>query len=129
MDKITLYDGTVIDIEGNGALDSLQSIAPNDSAAVEICAALIMKGNLKSAVFSNDINDYGYYSNLALLDVPRRYDELDENGEPTGRVIVEFGFRDLNATEARFMKLEETQRIHEMAIEDLGEAISEMMEG
>ena len=125
-DHVILANQTSIAIEDGGSLGSLVSIVNSEEAAVLICNALVVPQNLSHVEFIADPDEavYAEYDNLVILSTPTRESEIVDD-EPTGRVIIRFGFRESTDIELRILELEETQLIQDGAIEELAEIIAE----
>lgn len=123
-DFIKLHDGTTVEIEDNASFDRIVHIAANEEAAVEVCSKLTYD-NLKTVEFWNGGAEmpHSVYDNLTLNYIPTRQTNVD------GTVIVVISLREKNALELRLDALEESQATQDGAIEDLGAAVSDMMEG
>lgn len=123
-DIMKLADGSEILIEEGASLDTIRHIAETDAAAAAACA-LVTPANLKRVEFwGEDAEEpHGLYDDLILTGPPVRWDNED------GTVTVAIGLREKTDVERRLDALEESQDVQAGAIEDLGAAVSEMMEG
>lgn len=123
MDYIKLNDNTQITIKDGASLDRIVHIAETEDEAVNVCAA-ITPANLSHVEFCDEEGTaYGIYDNLALNAVPTRQTNED------GTVTVTISLREKTTLELRVDALEESQANQDGAIEDLGEAVSELSEG
>lgn len=123
MEFIVLKDETKIQIEEGASLDHIVHIAEDETAAVEVCAALTPQ-NVESVTFIHECEGeeqvVGEYTDLILTAAPVRQDTEDE------KVSVTFGLREKTSVELRLDALEEGQAVQDGAIEDLGIVVSEM---
>lgn len=124
MPYIKLADGTQIPIEDGASLDRVEHIAKDETAALAVGAAFTPE-NLTHVEFSTDPEDepHGVYENLALIEPPTRQDTED------GKVLVTIRLRGKTDLELRVDALEESQAVQDGAIEDLGLAVSDIVEG
>lgn len=123
MEILKLYDGTTIPLEEGASLAEMRHIAADETAALAVCNA-ITPDNLRHIEFSMDGGEpHGIYDNLALIEPPTRQDTED------GKVLVTIRLREKTDLELRVDALEESQATQDGAIEDLGLAVSDMMEG
>lgn len=123
MDYIKFSDGTQVTIEDGASLDRIIHTAATEAAATAVCAA-ITAGNLSHVEFYNEGAEqpYGVYDDLAVNAPPTRHDE--ENS-----VIVTISLREKTDLEKRVDALEGSQEVQDGAIEDLGLAVSDLVEG
>ena len=121
---IKLADGTRIPVEDGASLDHIEHLAVDEAAALTACAKFTPE-NLAHVEFSTDPEDepHGVYENLALIEPPTRQDTED------GKVLVTIRLREKTDLELRVDALEESQATQDGAIEDLGLAVSDMVEG
>lgn len=123
MDYIRLADGTQVTIEDGASLDRIVHISDTESDAVQVCAA-ITPANLTHVEFCNEENDaYGVYNGLVLNYAPTRQTNED------GTVTVTISVHEPSELELRVAALEESQSVQDGAIEDLGLAVSDLVEG
>lgn len=124
MDYIKLTDGTQISIEDGASLDRIEHIAKDEAAALAVCAKFTPE-NLTHVEFATAPDDepHGVYENLALIEPPTRQDTDD------GKVLVTIRLREKTDLELRVDALEESQATQDGAIEDLGLAVSDIVEG
>ncbi len=127
MNYMTFADGTRIQIEEGASLGSIVHIAQNEAMALFVCEKCTAE-NLSHVVFSQpgDEGDVitGEYDNLVLTGAPTR--QTDEDGVS---VIVTISLREKSELEIRVEALEESQGVQDEAIDDLGSAVSDIMEG
>lgn len=125
MDYITFKDGTKIEIEEKSSIDHIVHVAETETDAVSVCD-LVTKDNVSHVAFSSDLGGtYGVYDGLIIASQPTRQNEVDEEEQPTGKVIVVISLREQTEIEKRVTELEETQAIQDGAIEELAEIIAE----
>lgn len=127
MNYLTFADGTRIQIEEGASLDHIVHVAQNEANALFVCEKCTPE-NVSHVVFSQpgDEGDIitGEYDNLMLTGAPTR--QTNEDGVT---VTVTISFREKNELELRVEALEESQGVQDEAIDDLGGAVSDMMEG
>lgn len=126
-DILKLKDGTEIAIEEGASLGQIVHIAASETKAAKVCNALT-KENVSHVEFWNDGAEtaYGIYDNIMLVAQPTRQNQVDENEDPTGKVIVTISLREQTELEERVSALEESQELQDGAIADLGEAVSDI---
>lgn len=124
MPYIKLAGSTQIPIEDGASLDHIEHIAENEAAALAVGAAFTA-ANLTHVEFATAPEDepHGIYENLALIEPPTRRDTDD------GKVLVTIRLREKTDLELRVDALEESQATQDGAIEDLGLAVSDIVEG
>ena len=124
MPYIKLADSTQILIEDGASLDNIEHLAVDEAAALTACAAFT-PANLTHVEFATAPDDepHGVYENLALIEPPTRQDTDD------GKVLVTIRLREKTDLELRVDALEESQATQDGAIEDLGLAVSDIVEG
>ena len=124
MPYIKLADGTQVLVEDGASLDRIEHIATDEAAALAVCAKFTPV-NLTRVEFATDPDDepHGVYENLALIEPPTRQDTED------GKVLVTIRLREKTDLELRVDALEESQATQDGAIEDLGLAVSDIVEG
>lgn len=126
-DHVVLANGYDIAIKEGGSLAQNRAVVNTEEAAVEICNALMKRENLSQVEYRTGLSDetIGLYYDLMLTSEPYRYNEVGEDEEPTGDIIVVFGFREKTDIERRLDELEETQAIQDGAIEEIAEIVAE----
>ena len=124
MPYIKLADSTQIAIEDGASLDRIEHIAATEADALAVGAAFT-PANLTHVEFATAPDDepHGVYDNLALISAPTRQDIED------GKVLVTIRLREKTDLELRVDALEESQATQDGAIEDLGLAVSDIVEG
>ena len=124
MPYIKLADSTQIPIEDGASLDHIEHIAATEADALAVCAKLTPE-NLTHVEFATAPDDepHGVYENLALIEPPTRQDTEDR------KVLVTIRLREKTDLELRVDALEESQATQDGAIEDLGLAVSDIVEG
>ena len=124
MSYIKLADGAQYLIEDGASLDHIEHIAADEAAALAVCTKLTPE-NLAHVEFATAPDDepHGVYENLALIEPPTRRDTED------GKVLVTIRLREKTDLELRVDALEESQATQDGAIEDLGLAVSDIVEG
>lgn len=121
-DVLVLFDGTRIELEDYSSIDNLMHIAENDVSAVAICDKITLENVSRVEMFHGD-DRIALYRNLIIAKPPIRYTNED------GTVTVVISLRERTSVEARLDALEESQNTQDGAIEDLGMAVSDLVEG
>lgn len=124
MDYIKLTDGTQITIEDGASLDRIVHTSDGSADAVTVCTAVTSSGNLDRVEFWTEgaVEPYGVFEYLTNAAPPTRYDEGAE-------IKVVFSLREKTDIEKRLDALELSQEVQDEAIEDLGLAVSDIVEG
>lgn len=128
MNWMTFKDGTRIEIEEGASLGHIVHIATNEANALFVCEKCT-PDNVSEIKFSQPGEDgaeiiTGEYSGLLLSGAPTR--ATNEDGLS---VTVTISLYEPSALELRVAALEESQTVQDEAIDDLGGAVSDMMEG
>lgn len=128
MNWMTFKDGTRIEIEEGASLGHIVHIATNEANALFVCEKCT-PDNVSEIKFSQPGEDgaeiiTGEYSGLLLSGAPTR--ATNEDGLS---VTVIISLYEPSALELRVAALEESQGVQDEAIDDLGGAVSDMMEG
>lgn len=128
MNWMTFKDGTRIEIEEGASLGHIVHVATNEANALFVCEKCT-PDNVSEIKFSQPGEDgaeiiTGEYSGLLLSGAPTR--ATNEDGLS---VTVTISLYEPSALELRVAALEESQTVQDDAIDDLGGAVSDMMEG
>ena len=128
MNWMTFKDGTRIEIEEGASLGHIVHVATNEANALFVCEKCT-PDNVNEIKFSQPGEDgaeiiTGEYSGLLLSGAPTR--ATNEDGLS---VTVTISLYEPSALELRVAALEESQTVQDEAIDDLGGAVSDMMEG
>lgn len=128
MNWMTFKDGTRIEIEEGASLGHIAHVATNEANALFVCEKCT-PDNVSEIKFSQPGEDgaeiiTGEYSGLLLSGAPTR--ATNEDGLS---VTVVISLYEPSALELRIAALEESQGVQDEAIDDLGGAVSDMMEG
>lgn len=127
MNYMSFADGTKIEIDEGASLDRIVNHSRNEAEALFVCEKCTPE-NVSHIAFSQPGDDgdviTGEYDNLVLAGAPTR--QTDEDGVS---VIVTISLREKSELEIRVEALEESQGVQDEAIDDLGGAVSDMMEG
>ena len=128
MNWMTFKDGTRIEIEEGASLGHIVHVATNEANALFVCEKCT-PDNVSEIKFSQPGEDgaeiiTGEYSGLLLSGAPTR--ATNEDGLS---VTVTISLYEPSAIELRVDALEESQGVQDEAIDDLGGAVSDMMEG
>lgn len=121
MDKIKLVDGTIIDIEDGASLAEVTHIAANEAGAMFVCSKITPE-NVEHLDFLHGDAVTGSYDHVIIAAPTTR-----EDGE-NGAIIVRMHFREKTDLEKRVDALEESQKVQDGAIEDIGTVLSDMAE-
>ena len=122
MDKLRFMDRTTIDIEDGASLADITHIATNEAGAMFVCGKVTPE-NVSTLQFLHGDAVTGDYQGVIIAEPTTR-----ENGDGE-TVIVRMHFREKTALEMRVDALEESQEVQDGAIEDIGMALSDMVEG
>jgi len=124
-DKLVLRDGTEIVLESSQGIGALHVIVENKSAACALWERFT-KDNLAEVNVKNSLDETtGVYKDMVLDHITGA-----DNGD--GTIKITFSLRNKSIEEImeeRIAALEEGQQIQDAGIGDLGQAISDMMEG
>lgn len=128
MNWMTFKDGTRIEIEEGASLGHIVHVATNEANALFVCEKCT-PDNVSEIKFSQPGEDgaeiiTGEYTGLLLSGAPTR--ATNEDGLS---VTVTISLYEPSALELRVAVLEESQGVQDEAIDDLGGAVSDMMEG
>lgn len=128
MNWMTFKDGTRIEIEEGASLGHIVHVATNEANALFVCEKCT-PDNVSEIKFSQPGEDgaeiiTGEYSGLLLSGAPTR--ATNDDGLS---VTVTISLYEPSALELRVAALEESQGVQDEAIDDLGGAVSDMMEG
>ena len=128
MNWMTFKDGTRIEIEEGASLGHIVHVATNEANALFVCEKCTAD-NVSEIKFSQPGEDgaeiiTGEYTGLLLSGAPTR--ATNEDGLS---VTVTISLYEPSALELRVAALEESQGVQDEAIDDLGGAVSDMMEG
>jgi len=128
MNWMTFKDGTRIEIEEGASLGHIVHVATNEANALFVCEKCT-PDNVSEIKFSQPGEDgaeiiTGEYTGLLLSGAPTR--ATNEDGLS---VTVTISLYEPSALELRVAALEESQGVQDEAIDDLGGAVSDMMEG
>ncbi len=124
-DKLVLADGTEITLESSQGIGALQVKAETKTAACALWEKFT-KENLAQTKIKNDLGETtGNYPDMVL-------DHMIGFEAPDGTVQVTFSLRSKTTEELlteRVALLESGQQTQDDAISDLGQAISDVVEG
>lgn len=124
-DKLVLRDGTEIILESSQGIGALHVIVESKSAACALWEDFT-KDNLAEVTVKNSVGETtGVYKDMVL-------DHITGTDNQDGTVGIMFSLREKSGQEIleeRIAALEEGQQIQDAGIGDLGQAISDMMEG
>jgi hypothetical protein len=122
MDKIKFNDGTFYEINDGASLGRIEIPAASEGIG-GIVDTLCSKDNLDEIQFLTDDDVSGEYTDMKLTN-PVCHIEQAKSG-----VVIVFGLEEKTDIEKRLDDLEDGQETQDGAIADLGEAVSEIVEG
>lgn len=124
-DKLVLKDSTEITLESSQGIGALHVLAAGKQAACTLWGKLT-KENLSQVSIKNSSGlTVGNYSDLVL-------DHVEGREKEDGTVEMTFCLREKSTEEVleeRVTSLEEGYEVHTGAIDDIGQAVSDLMEG
>ncbi len=121
MYKVVLANDYEFQIEEGFSLSKIIHISDTDADSLEV-SRQVTNESVKHIELYHDESLIGEYENLILTHAPIRYDNDDET------ITVLIQLRQMSTIEIRLESLEQSQQIQDGAIEDLGEAVSDLME-
>lgn len=124
-DKLVLADGTTITLESSQGIGALNANVQDKAAACAMWEGFT-KENLENVIIKNAEGETtGTYSGMIL-------DHISGRENPDGTVQITFSMRNKTAEELlteRVAALEAGQQTQDDAISDLGQAVSDVVEG
>lgn len=124
-DKLVLKDSTEIMLESSQGIGALHVLAAGKQAACTLWGKFA-KDNLSQVSIKNSSGlTVGSYSDLVL-------DHVEGREKEDGTVKMTFCLREKSTEEVleeRVTSLEEGYEVHTGAIDDIGQAVSDLMEG
>lgn len=131
MSNMKLANGYTFPVEDGASISNIVHMAIDEDAALDVCAELTDE-NLRHVEFL-DVNNIviGSYDYLAKVENPTRQ---TQNDGVTVKVCIHLREKDameirLDEIEERQRQIIETQEIQDGAIEDIGTALSDLVEG
>lgn len=125
MEKIIFSDNSELEIQGGASLDRIAIVVQNFSDLKTIADMLVKENNLNSIkVVSNDLTA-GEYKNMKVESPLFREVDITEEG----MIQAIFSIREKTQMEKTIEELRNGQSIQDGAIADLGDMISNMLEG
>ncbi len=121
-DKLMLKDETVVEMESGASLSDIKVVSDNKAAMVELWDNLTEDNLAKVTVKNSDGVVVGRYSDLILVSETSTI-------LADGTVLTSFNLREKTDMEKRLDEMENGQQTQDEAIGDLGQAVSDMMEG
>lgn len=121
-DKLMLKDETVVEMESGASLSDIKVVSDNKVAMVELWDNLTEDNLAKVTVKNSDGVVVGRYSDLILVSETSTI-------LADGTVLTSFNLREKTDMEKRLDEMENGQQTQDEAIGDLGQAVSDMMEG
>lgn len=119
-EKIVLKDGTEIEIE-NGAVENCIQVVIPDLDAFKATHGKFTEENLESYKIKNA-------DGLTCANLRNKYLKNAVVEQAEGGFLVSFNLADVDMVEKRLLALETGQEVQDGAIDDLGIAVSEMVE-
>ena len=124
-DKLVLKDSTEITLEASQGIGALHVLAAGKQAACTLWGKFT-KDNLSQVIFQNSSGlTVGNYSDLVL-------DHVEGREKEDGTVKMTFCLREKSPEEIlgeRVTSLEAGYQVHTGAIDDIAQAVSDIMEG
>lgn len=120
MEKIILANGVEIEIEACASLNNVTVLTPDRSTFVSDWLKFTDDNLVLVKVINNDGLTVGVYRDLHLVNVTAT---LTREG-----VLASYNFVEKSDEQLRLDALEESQETQDMALEDLGEAVSSIIE-
>lgn len=125
MEKIIFSNNSELEIQGGASLDRIAIVVQNFSDLKQIADMLVKENNLNSIkVVSNDLTA-GEYKNMKVESPLFREVDITEEG----MIQAIFSIREKTQMEKTIEELRNGQSIQDGAIADLGDMISNMLEG
>lgn len=123
MDYIRFSEDMEFAIQDGASLDRIILITDSEAEAMTICNVVRDDSNLRHVEFWNEGAEqpYGVYESLTTITAPIRHDEGNS-------IIVTISLREKTDIEKRLDALELSQEVQDGAIEDLGLAVSDLVE-
>lgn len=124
-DKLVLKDGTEVTLESSQGIGALNCLEENVDAACKRWKEFTPENLKQVTVKNSDGVTVGRYQDMVL-------DHITAAGQEGGTVMITFSLRKKTAVEVlaeRVMTVESGQETQDAAIGDLGQAVSDMMEG
>lgn len=124
MEKIVLKDNTEIEIKSGASLGSITAVVVDFVELGTIAEQITAEGNLDSVQFKTDDTVTGEYSNMKLETPIFKAVDIQD-----GKVLATFSIREKTEIEKRLDALENGQQLQDGAIGDLGNVVSDIVEG
>ena len=121
-DTLTLKDGTIIKMESGASLSDIKILSDSMEAMIVVCNSMTTDNLAKVTVKNSDGVVVGRYSDLIFVNETSTI-------QGDGTVLTSFNLREKTDTEKRLDAMESGQQTQDEAIGDLGQAVSDMMEG
>ena len=121
-DTLTLKDGTIIKMESGASLSDIKILSDSMEDMIVVCNSMTADNLAKVTVKNSDGVVVGRYSDLVFVSETSTIQE-------DGTVLTSFNLREKTETEKRLDAMESGQQTQDEAIGDLGQAVSDMMEG
>ncbi len=121
-DTLTLKDGTIIKMESGASLSDIKILSDSMEDMIVVCNSMTTDNLAKVTVKNSDGVVVGRYSDLIFVNETSTI-------QGDGTVLTSFNLREKTDTEKRLDAMESGQQTQDEAIGDLGQAVSDMMEG
>ncbi len=124
MGKLILSDKTEIEVKPGATLSNITAVAQDFQELGAIADALMVNGNLDVLQFTSDDIVTGEYTDMKLISPLFR--EVDIRDDC---VAASFSVREKTELEKLKDKTEAEQRLQDGAIQEIGEMLSNLLEG
>ncbi len=124
-DKLVLKDGTEITLESSQGIGALHVLTDSKDAVCTLWKKFTKENLGQVTVKNSDGLIVGRYSDMVL-------DHIEATDNEDGSVLATFSLREKSKDEIvdeRLSAMETSQRTQDEAIGDMGQAISDIMEG
>ena len=121
-DTLTLKDGTIIKMESGASLSDIKILSDSMEDMIVVCNSMTTDNLAKVTVKNSDGVVVGRYSDLIFVNETSTI-------QGDGTVLTSFNLREKTDSEKRLDAMESGQQTQDEAIGDLGQAVSDMMEG
>jgi hypothetical protein len=124
MEKIVLKDNTEIEIKSGASLGSITAVVVDFAELGTIAGQITTPENLDSVRFKTDNTVTGEYTGMKLETPIFKAVDIQD-----GKVLATFSIREKTEIEKRLDALESGQQLQDGAIGDLGNVVSDIVEG
>ena len=124
MGKLILTDKTEIEVKPGATLSNITAVAQDFQELGTIADALMVNGNLDVLQFTSDDVVTGEYTNMKLISPLFRDVDIQDDC-----IAASFSVREKTELEKLKDKTEAEQRLQDGAIQEIGEMLSNLLEG